>query len=34
VTGYADCAVLALSGELDISDAAELSAQLTAVMSG
>ena len=34
VTGYADCAVLALSGELDISDASELSAQLTAVMSG
>ena len=34
VTGYAGCAVLALSGELDISDAAELSAQLTAAMSG
>jgi anti-sigma B factor antagonist len=34
VTGYAGCAVLALSGELDIGDAAELSAQLTAVMSG
>ena len=34
VPGYADCAVLALSGEVDISDAAELSARLTAVMSG
>jgi hypothetical protein len=34
VTGYAGCAVLTLSGELDISDAAELSAQLTAAMSG
>jgi anti-sigma B factor antagonist len=34
VPGYAGCAVLALSGELDISDAAELSAQLTAVISG
>ena len=33
VPGYAGCAVLALSGELDISAAAELSAQLTAVMS-
>jgi anti-sigma B factor antagonist len=33
VPGYAGCGVLALSGELDISDAAELSAQLTAVIS-
>ena len=34
VPGYAGCAVLALSGELDISAAAELSVQLAAVMSG
>ena len=34
VPGYAGCAVLALSGELDISDVAELSVRLTAVMSG
>ena len=32
--GYADCAVLALRGELDISDRAELSSQLEAVVSG
>jgi anti-sigma B factor antagonist len=29
--GYADCAVLALRGELDISDRAELSSRLAAV---
>ena len=34
VPGYAGCTVLALRGELDITDAAELSSQLTAVMSG
>jgi anti-anti-sigma factor len=34
VPGYVGCVVLALSGELDINDAAELSAQLTAVISG
>ena len=34
VPGYAGCGVLALSGELDVSAAAELSVQLTAVMSG
>ena len=34
VPGYAGCAVLALSGELDISTVAELSVRLTAVMSG
>jgi anti-sigma B factor antagonist len=32
--GYAGCAMLALRGELDITDAAELSSQLTSVMSG
>ena len=32
--GYADCTVLALQGELDISDRAELSSQLAAVVSG
>jgi anti-sigma B factor antagonist len=31
--GYADCAVLALRGELDISDRAELSSRLAAVVS-
>jgi anti-sigma B factor antagonist len=31
--GYADCAVLALRGELDISDRAELSSRLTAAVS-
>lgn len=31
--GYADCAVLALRGELDISDGAELSSRLAAVVS-
>jgi len=31
--GYADCAVLALGGDLDISDGAELSSRLAAVVS-
>jgi anti-sigma B factor antagonist len=31
--GYADCAVLALRGDLDITDRAELSSQLAAVVS-
>jgi anti-anti-sigma factor len=31
--GYADCAVLALRGELDISDRAELSSRLAAAVS-
>jgi anti-sigma B factor antagonist len=34
VPGYAGCRVLALQGDLDITDAAELSSQLTAVMFG
>jgi anti-sigma B factor antagonist len=34
VLGYVGYTVLALSGELDIGDAAELSSQLTNVMSG
>lgn len=32
--GYADCTVLAVRGELDITAVAELSAQLLAAMSG
>ena len=33
VGGYAGCAVLALHGELDVTDAAELSSRLAAVVS-